>query len=203
MISIAITVVALVILALGAMIVIDISTGGRLAALGILRQWQTLIGTMLGFVTGAGILAISTGISDRSDALRRQDELQRVGEALLVEARTLDEVLGRAAGLRAAFETAKRSCPSELLEINASIHHDKPMYDAAVPHFVAVGAPNLSLFVDFYGTYGEIERNIASFVSRGCPPVGPEAEASVFAKLAAARKAFQAIEAEYRGSAVK
>jgi len=198
MISTAIAIVALVILSLAMTIFIDVTTEGRLTSLALLRQWQTLIGTMLGFVTGAGILAISSAISDRTEHVRQQEELQRVGEALLVEASTLDEVLQRAEGLRAVLERAKDTCAPEVLEINASIHHDTPMYDAAVPHFVAVGAPNLSLFVGFYATYGELERNLASYVDRGCPPVGPETEALIFAKLASARTAFRAIAAEYK-----
>jgi len=198
MIPTAILIVALVIVALSALIVVDIRTGGENPQLGLLRQWQTLIGTMLGFVTGAGILAISTAISAETEQARKADELRRVGEALLVEASTLNEVLKRAEGLQARIDSANGSCPSQVLDINASMARDTPMFDAAVPHFVAVGAPNLSLFVGFYATYGELRRNLASYVSHGCPPVSPGTAVSVFEKLASARKAFDVIEAHYR-----
>ncbi|MDQ0436658.1 hypothetical protein QO014_001028 [Kaistia dalseonensis] len=38
-----------------------------------------MIGTMLGFVTGSGILATSSTVSDRTGHVRQQEELQRVG----------------------------------------------------------------------------------------------------------------------------
>jgi hypothetical protein len=189
--------VVLIISAVSALILFDVFTDEEYSALVTLRNWQTLVGAILGFVTGAGIIAISTTMQIESDQLREAEQLKRVGEALIIEAETLDSVLGRAEGLRGVIDGVAGACPSDVLELAHSFQRETPIYDMAIPHFVEVGAANLSLFVSFYGTYGELQRDIASWVSADCIATQPNIKGLFFDKLAAGRKTFAALAAQY------
>lgn len=198
MLVISIILVSLIISAVSALILFDIFTDNDYSALVTLRDWQTLVGAILGFITGAGIIAISTEVQNDSERLRETEQLKRVGEALLIEAATLDHVLGRAEGMREIFNAADGKCPSSVLELAHTFQRDTPIYNVAIPYFVDVGAENLSLFVSFYGTYGELQRDLASWVSADCSAAQPNIKVLYFEKLAAGRKAFAALAAQYR-----
>ena len=77
----------------------------------LLRHWQDLIGTMLGFVTGADILAMSTAIQNDTEQQPKTEELHRVGWALLVEAQTLDNILEQTEGMRALIKAGNGGSP--------------------------------------------------------------------------------------------
>src|SRR5215207_386018 len=110
MTSTAVLLVLVVIAVMVAIIIFDVFTLGTKGRLNALRQWQALIGTMLGFVTGAGVLAISSAIQDETQVRRDREALVQVGNALRVEARDLDSVLARAQLLR---ETLMPSDPNK------------------------------------------------------------------------------------------
>lgn len=197
MLVISILVVVVVIAAVAVTILFDMLTEKDYRVLVTLRQWQTLVGAILGFVTGAGIIAISTEVQNDSERLREAEQLKRVGEALFTEAKMLDTVLARAELMRAVFSAGNGTCTSDVLELTHTFQRETPIYDVAIPHFVEVGAENLSLFVNFYGTFGELERDLASYVSASCVAPRPDVETLVFEKIASARKAFTAIAAQY------
>jgi hypothetical protein len=70
----------------------------------LLRDWQDLIGTMLGFVTGADI-------QNDTEQQPKTEELHRVGWALPVEAQTLDNILEQTEGMRALIKAGNGGSP--------------------------------------------------------------------------------------------
>lgn len=196
MTSTAVLLVLIVIALLVAVISFDVFTLGTKGRLGALRQWQGLIGTMLGFVTAAGILAISSAIQDEALVRRNNEALQQVGAALWVEATDLDDVLNRTQQLRHAImvsDTTQSGCPGAVNELVDAFQRETPIYAAAVPHFIDVGEPNLSLFVSFYGNFGELARAAKQYSDLGCPVVAEETAELFFSRVEVARAAFEKI----------
>ncbi|KQV08701.1 hypothetical protein [Devosia sp. Root105] len=203
MTSTAVLLVLVVIALLVAIIIFDVFTLGTKGRLNALRQWQTLIGTMLGFVTGAGVLAISSAIQDETQVRRNQEALVQVGNALRVEARDLDGVLARAQLLRDTLMPSDPNkpagCSGTVNELVDAFQRETPIYTAAVPQFIAVGEPNLALFVSFYAGFEELARAAKQYGDNGCPVVAKETVALFYGRIDAARADFARIAAIYKG----
>ena len=203
MTSTAVLLVLVVIALLVAIIIFDVFTLGTKGRLNALRQWQTLIGTMLGFVTGAGVLAISSAIQDETHVRRNQEALVQVGNALRVEARDLDGVLARAQLLRDTLMPSDPNkpagCSGTVNELVDAFQRETPIYTAAVPQFIAVGEPNLALFVSFYAGFEELARAAKQYGDNGCPVVAKETVALFYGRIDAARADFARIAAIYKG----
>ncbi len=202
MTSTAVLLVLVVIALLVTIIVFDVFTLGSKGRLNALRQWQTLIGTMLGFVTGAGVLAISSAIQDETQLRRNQEALVQVGHALRVEAKDLDGVLARAQLLRETLMPSDPNkpagCSGPVNELVDAFQRETPIYTAAVPNFIEVGEPNLALFVSFYASFEELARAAKQYSDAGCPVVAKETVALFYGRIDAARADFASIAAIYK-----
>ena len=202
MTSTAVLLVSVVIVLLIGVIAFDVFTIGTKSRLNALRQWQGLIGTMLGFVTGAGVLAISSAIQDEVQLKRNQEALVQVGNALRVEAEDLDGVLTRAQLLRDTLmvtDPAKPvGCGGPVNEIIDAFQRETPIYAAAIPNFVEVGEPNLSLFVSFHAGFQELARAAKQYSDDGCPVVANETVALFYERVDAARADFAKIVSIYQ-----
>lgn len=202
MTSTAVLLVLVVIALLVAVIVFDVFTLGTKGRLNALKQWQVLIGTMLGFVTGAGVLAISSAIQDETQVRRDREALVQVGTALKVEASDLDSVLARAQLLRDTLMPSDphkpAGCSGPVNELVDAFQRETPIYSAAVPNFVRVGEPNLPLFVSFYAGFEELARAAKQYGDNGCPVVAKETVAMFYGRIEAARADFARIAAIYK-----
>jgi len=202
MTSTAVFLVLIVIAILVAVIAFDVFTLGTKGRLNALRQWQVLIGTMLGFVTGAGVLAISSAIQDETQVRRDREALVQVGNALRVEASDLDSVLARAQLLRGTLMPSDpqkpAGCSGVVNELVDAFQRETPIYSAAVPNFVKVGEPNLALFVSFYAGFEELKRAAKQYGDNGCPVVAKETVALFYGRIDAVRADFAKITAIYK-----
>ena len=202
MTSTAVLLVLVVIALLVAVIAFDVFTLGTKGRLNALKQWQVLIGTMLGFVTGAGVLAISSAIQDETQVRRDREALGQVGTALKVEASDLDSVLARAQLLRDTLMPSDphkpAGCSGPVNELVDAFQRETPIYSAAVPNFVRVGEPNLALFVSFYAGFEELARAAKQYGDNGCPVVAKETVALFYGRIEAARADFARIAAIYK-----
>lgn len=202
MTSTAVLLVLVVIALLVAVIAFDVFTLGTKGRLNALKQWQVLIGTMLGFVTGAGVLAISSAIQDETQVRRDREALVQVGTALKVEASDLDSVLARAQLLRDTLMPSDphkpAGCSGPVNELVDAFQRETPIYSAAVPNFVRVGEPNLALFVSFYAGFEELARAAKQYGDNGCPVVAKETVALFYGRIEAARADFARIAAIYK-----
>jgi hypothetical protein len=197
MTSTAVLLVLVVIAILVAVIAFDVFTLGTKGRMNALRQWQVLIGTMLGFVTGAGVLAISSAIQDETQLRRDQEALVQVGNALRVEAKDLDGVLARAQLLRETLMPSDPNkpagCSGTVNELIDAFQRETPIYTAAVPNFIEVGEPNLALFVSFYASFDELARAAKQYGDDNCPVVSPETVTLFYDRIDAARADFASI----------
>lgn len=202
MTSTAVLLVVVVIALVVAIIAVDVFTLGTKGRLNALKQWQVLIGTMLGFVTGAGVLAISSAIQDETQVRRDREALVQVGNALRVEASDLDGVLARAQMLRDTLMPSDPNkpagCSGPVNELVDAFQRKTPIYAAAVPNFVEVGEPNLALFVSFYAGFEELARAAKQYSDDGCPVVAKETVALFYGRIDAVRADFEKIAAIYK-----
>ncbi|OEO33323.1 hypothetical protein VW23_000045 [Devosia insulae DS-56] len=202
MTSTAVLLVLVVIAVMVAIIIFDVFTLGTKGRLNALRQWQALIGTMLGFVTGAGVLAISSAIQDETQVRRDREALVQVGHALRVEARDLDSVLARAQLLRETLMPSDPNkpagCSGTVNELVDAFQRETPIYTAAVPNFIEVGEPNLALFVSFYAGFEELARAAKQYADNGCPVVAKETVTLFYSRVDAVRADFATIAEIYK-----
>jgi len=198
----AILLVVGVIALLVAIIVFDVFTLGTKGKLSALKQWQTLIGTMLGFVTGAGVLALSTAIQDETRHERNQQALVQVGNALRVEASDLDGVLSRAQSLGPSLMPSDPNkppgCSGPVNEMIDAFQRETPIYTAAVPNFIEVGEPNLALFVSFYAGFEELARAAKQYADDGCPIVSKDTVGLFYSGIEDTRADFAKIAQSYK-----
>jgi hypothetical protein len=131
--------------------------GQRLSSV---REWQTLIGAVLGFLGAAGVLVFSATLERDQEAYRSDREARAIGLGLAIEAErlTLDLQGGRYMITNMTFEGAdgSRQCAILFEELARLLDSETPVYDAVLPRMVDFGDDNLQSFVRFYGVYRDI-----------------------------------------------
>ena len=133
--------------------------GERLSGL---KDWQGLIGAVLGFMGAAGVLVLSTQFD--ADQARQQsvEKAHTIGLALAYEAESLSNGL---AGMVAIINIIEAQPPdqdwayacTEFVKVLAkTVAGEKPVWTAALGEMVAFGDENLQLFVRYHLYYDEL-----------------------------------------------
>lgn len=133
--------------------------GERLHAL---KDWQSLIGAVLGFMGAAGVLVLGTAIQNdqtREQAARRE---HTIGLALAYEAEALTNEIAGMIGVvnlinaQPAGQDWTFACNELVSELAKSVEQDKPVWTAALGEMVEFGDQNLQLFVRYHLYYDEL-----------------------------------------------
>ncbi|RJG42826.1 MULTISPECIES: hypothetical protein [unclassified Mesorhizobium] len=201
MLAISSIAVALIVAGLVIVILTDIRTDGAVTWIGTLREWQTMLGTLIGFATAAGILALSTAFQQETTAQRNAEATVHAGHALAVEARSMNDVLQRVRQTAATFHAVSgdaaavgsAGCSGVIEELDNAFVRSTPIYDSIAPKLADFGDPNLALFVNFYATHSGILRDADYYVSKGCPPTRPEVATQFMKRLDDANDYYQRI----------
>ena len=144
--------------------------GERLDAL---REWQGLIGAVLGFMGAAGVLVLGTAIEGDQERQRVAEREQAIGYGLALEAEGMANGLASILGIVNLIKADpgqddQRTCDNFITTMIAVLDRETPVYDSALNDMMAFGDDNLALFVRFFGLYGEIVRDLRQFDRTWC-----------------------------------
>ena len=175
----AITLLVLLLIALTSVIVFDMRRQGWPNWLTVLREWQSTLGTVVGFLGAAGVLVLGTALSRQADEQKASDTAAAIGQALSYEAErmTTGLELGRRIGLTANLNDpaeAERQCANMALVLRQQLQAQTPVFDASVQRLVDFGAENLANFVRFYAFYADLRQTVNNIDADSCSGAAPE-----------------------------
>jgi hypothetical protein len=147
------------------------------------KDWQALIGAVLGFMGAAGVLVLGTAIEGDQERQRAVARQHAIGYGLALEAERisngLTSVIGIANLIRANPEQDyELTCNNFISTMSDVLARDTPVYLAALDEMIEFGDQNLALFVRFFGLHSEIVQDLGRFDRKWCEldPQGQVAE---------------------------
>jgi hypothetical protein len=165
--------ILVVIVTLGLLLYFDLRHTARSGWIEELKQWQGLIGSVLGFLGAAGVLVLSNAIeADEADA-RAQRLAHAIGYGMALEAEKLSIGLatGRTIGEMIELEgdpNPAATCLSYRQTLERVLSPQTPVYDAVLGNMVDFGDENLGVFVRFFSFYGEFLRGLEEIDEAAC-----------------------------------
>jgi hypothetical protein len=140
---------------------------------GELRQWQGLIGSVLGFLGAAGVLVLSNAIEAEEAQARARQLAHAMGYGMALEAEKLSIGLatGRAIGEMIRLEgdpSPASTCLNYRLTLQRVLSPETPVFDAVLTNMVDFGDENLGVFVRFFSFYSEFLRGLDEIDEVAC-----------------------------------
>jgi hypothetical protein len=137
------------------------------------KEWQPLTGSVLGFLGAAGVLVLSNELQANQRAAEQARAAYAIGYGLALEGEQLSGGLTTGLDIVAMIEAERpddyaRVCTEYLATLQRTLIGKTLVYDAVLPRLVDFGDQNLAVFVRFYGAYGDLLQEIASFDPRQC-----------------------------------
>lgn len=133
--------------------------GERLQAI---KDWQGLIGAVLGFMGAAGVLVLSTAIESDRARQEKDERSHTIGLALAYEAERLSNNIAANLGIvnliraQPPGQDWQRTCTNFIATLIETLDKEKPVWSAAVGQTLEFGDRNLQLFVRYHGQYDDI-----------------------------------------------
>ena len=132
--------------------------GQRLHAL---KDWQSLIGAVLGFMGAAGVLVLGTAIQDDQTRAAQVEREHAIGYGLALETERLANGLLSAVSIVNIIASSPNqdyalTCNNFIATLNDILPRETPVWTAALGNMIAFGDNNLAVFVRFYGLYDEL-----------------------------------------------
>jgi hypothetical protein len=171
----AIVLVLAVVVMFALLLFVDLSGTSTSEWIPKLKEWQSLIGAVLGFLGAAGVLALTYAID--SEQQRQQAERAAysigLGLALEVERLAVGLQVGRDIGAFIDFSEDKAGelpqlCLSYSLAVQRALAPDTPVYNAVLPRMIDFGEANLGVFVRFFSFYADFTRAIKEVDQAAC-----------------------------------
>lgn len=160
-----------VVAAIGALLALDLGRTEHRHWLDALKTWQQLIGSVLGFLGAAGVLVLSTAISQESDRVKAINSAHAIGLGLAYEVQAMG------VGLKAAQAVGQydltlpnpgEKCIGYAQTLQDVMVPTTPVYDAVLPRMVDFGDVNLHDFVTFYALYTNLQHALPTVVEKNC-----------------------------------
>lgn len=168
----AIVLVVGVVASLAAVIYLDLRKLGRSQWVGELKQWQTLIGSVLGFIGAAGVLVLGFAVESEQSQKRAEQAAHAIGMGLALEAEKLALGLqvGRQIGQSIDLGKAdlRLDCVTYSQALQRALAPSTPVYDALLDNMVDFGDANLAIFVRFHAFYEEFLRGLPEIDETAC-----------------------------------
>jgi hypothetical protein len=161
-----------VVAAIGALLALDLGRTEHRHWLDALKSWQQLIGSVLGFLGAAGVLVLSTAISQENDRTKAITSAHAIGLGLAYEVQAIG------VGLKAAQAVGQydmtlanpgEKCVGYAQTLQDVMVTSTPVYDAVLPRMVDFGDANLHDFVTFYALYSNLLRSLPTVIEKNCP----------------------------------
>jgi hypothetical protein len=156
-----------VVVVAGVATIIGLDLSGRPPGqrLGGVKEWQPLLGAVLGFLGAAGVLVASNVIQAEAARGRALQANHAIGMALALEAERL--FVGVRGGLSIggqidamADPQAGAVCRSYAATLRRILSPNTPIYSAALGSVGDFGDYNLAVFVRFYAAYQDFLRDL-------------------------------------------
>ena len=191
-------VVALTVLTL---IIADLTRPERGHWLNSLREWQGLVGSMLGFVSAASVFVLSAGVTGYQEELRRESTNHSLGLALAFEVERLAlglQVVSYMGSTIPADDAAQpATCMNYLRESRRALAANTPIWDASLTRLVDFSDATLLLFARFYTLYGEFIRGLPDIDQAMCDAQPADEIGFVFGQAKGAIMYYQAIASHF------
>jgi hypothetical protein len=164
---------------LSAVIIIDIQKQGWDRWLDVLRAWQSTLGTVIGFVGGAGVLILGTALERQAEDQRNLHAASAIGQALAYEAERMATGLELGRQLTAGVDmndmpTVERQCVSISSAVGQQLQDNTPVFDASIQRLVDFGDQNLSDFLRFHAFYADLRQTLRSINVETCSGAAAE-----------------------------
>ena len=157
-----------VVAAIGALLALDLGRTEHRHWLDALKTWQQLIGAVLGFLGAAGVLVLSTAISQDNDTRKSAAAAHSIGLGLAYEVQAMGvglQAAQRNGHTDMALADPGSKCLGYALSLQQSLVTATPVYDALLPRMVDFGDENLHAFVTFHSLYANLLRTIPDILS--------------------------------------
>lgn len=168
----AVALILAVVAALAVVLVLDLRRAGPGQRLAQIREWQGLIGSVLGLLGAAGVLVLGSAIESEQARARAQDAAHAIGTgmALEVEKLMLGLQVGRQIG--AGIDLDGPNLPSACRQFSTALKRvlspNMPVYRSVLGSTADFGEVNLALFIRFYAYYEEFLRNLDDIDQGAC-----------------------------------
>jgi hypothetical protein len=172
------TLVGVTLAGLLAIIVLDVRSRGIENWLEIVHAWQGTIGTVAGFVTAAGILALTTIIQQDADRERAAQAAYAIGHGLAIEAERLVNPLQIGRYIIADIDLEGADVADQCWNLAQSLHEilvsETPVYNAVLSNMMDFGDENLAVFVRFFGNYADFRHYVGTMDRALCDASGAD-----------------------------
>lgn len=167
----AVALLIFVVVAIGALLALDLQRTEHRHWLDALKTWQQLIGSVLGFLGAAGVLVLSTAISQETDRVKAANSAHAIGLGLAYEVQALG------VGLKAAqavghydltLPNPGEKCIGYAQTLQDVMVTNTPVYAAVLPRMVDFGDANLHDFVTFYALYTNLLHSLPTVIAKDC-----------------------------------
>ncbi len=163
-----------VVAAIGALLALDLGRTEHRHWLDALKTWQQLIGSVLGFLGAAGVLVLSTAITQDSDQRKSVAAAHAIGLGLALEVERmgtglkLGKAIGQTIDLNSQPALLAQTCTNYADALQSHLLAVTPVYDAVLPRMVDFGDENLAIFVRFYGYFFDFKQALKEVDKTAC-----------------------------------
>lgn len=168
----AVALLVAVVLSMVVLLAFDLRRHARSEWIEALKQWQSLLGAVLGFLGAAGVLVLGTAIESNNERARQDQAANAIGTGLALEVERLSVGLqvGRQIGdsIDFADPALVQVCVDYSMALQRALAPDTPVYDAVLSRMVDFGDVNLSVFVRFYAFYEDFVRGLPEIDQAAC-----------------------------------
>jgi hypothetical protein len=168
----AIAVLCLALAGLTTIILFDVRAKGWPNWLSTLRDWQSTLGTVAGFLSAAGALMLSSAIQSNAEAERADRAAAAIGQALAYEVERMVGPLQTAYSIATTISPADAAlphvCTNLMRDMLQTLVDATPVYDAVLGQTPDFGDYNLALFTRTYAYFHDFRREIGTDADARC-----------------------------------
>jgi hypothetical protein len=198
----AVAVLIAVVAGVGAMLGLDSRRERSGHWLDVVRQWQGLIGSVLGFLTAASVLVLGQALTSYEASARAQTSAHAIGFGLALEAERISSGLrsGLDIGNVLQFEGVDLTgeCQRFTDEIlTRDLPQDDPVYKAVLADLEQFGEANLATFVRFFAFYDDFRHELTLERNDDCVNNPADTMKYIVRRLDGGQLLYQVIANEY------
>jgi hypothetical protein len=167
-----------------------------------IRDWQQLLGAVLGFLGAAGVLVLSNEIQINQERERTLQHAHAIGLGLALEAERIYGGIGSGLAIAEQIKAAPAPdysslCTQYVRTLRDIVPREKPVWTAVLDQMVDFGDDNLALFVRFYGLFDDFVLEVQSFDNLWCVRDGENQIADLERRLRSALEFYRIIASRF------